>query len=187
MYIHVHIKKHYFTSFKTFTPSWIGWGNPANEERSFFTWKPTNFILVESRNCSKSFCLFKVKTNTLNFHALQQKKFRKEMKMLDSKLHVAVFPCVWCCHHYDFFPEMIKMFDIKLNVVVWFFQEIMEFSDSKLCTNVSDCYRNGLFILTWLWVSRVVFFGVRLWGWRVGEGWGACHRHCSAARFRPHR
>lgn len=51
--------KWFFTSFKTLTPSCIGWGNPAKEARSFLTWKPTNFILVVSRNCSKSFCLWK--------------------------------------------------------------------------------------------------------------------------------
>lgn len=46
-----------FTCLRTFTPSWIGWGRPASDRWSFFTWKPTNLALVWSRNCSKSFCL----------------------------------------------------------------------------------------------------------------------------------
>ena len=37
------------------TPSWMGGGNPAKVVRSFFRVNPTNFILVFSRNESRSF------------------------------------------------------------------------------------------------------------------------------------
>jgi len=47
---------HYeLTWFKTFTPSCIGCGRPANDCVSFFTWNPTNLARVCSRNSSRSF------------------------------------------------------------------------------------------------------------------------------------
>ena len=60
------------TSFKTFTPSCIGCGSPANDRVSFFTWNPTNLARVCSRNKSRSFWL---QTNTCTnqifiFHTL---------------------------------------------------------------------------------------------------------------------
>lgn len=45
------------TCLRTLTPSCIGLGKPAKDDWSFFTWNPTNFILVWSKNSSKSFDL----------------------------------------------------------------------------------------------------------------------------------
>jgi len=51
---------HYeLTWFKTFTPSCIGCGRPANDCVSFFTRNPTNLARVCSRNSSRSFWLQK--------------------------------------------------------------------------------------------------------------------------------
>jgi len=51
------------TWLRTRTPSCIGCGRPANDELSFFTWKPTNFARVCSRNTSRSFCLKNIKVH----------------------------------------------------------------------------------------------------------------------------
>lgn len=90
------LAKELITCFRTLTPSWMGCGRPAREVWSFFTWKPTNFARVFSRNCSKSFCLFEKKKYVWFYfcrvHLFTQNKHHLHFCIRIEKKHFIILP-----------------------------------------------------------------------------------------------